>query len=159
MGYAEACRAIGVAVQQNLAPPRFTPGPNRRDKLEPKSKAASEQGKDAPAAGQGTDRALWREKATAFAAWAHARLLETPDMLQWLARRGLDETAARRYGLGWNPGERGQSGIVRSRASWGLPDQLKTDGKPKQLWLPKGLVIPIWNGCGWKKPRPPPARP
>ena len=142
MGYAEACRAIGVAVQQNLAPPRFAPGPNRREKLVPKSKAAPEEGPAAFAAGQETDRALWREKATIFAAWAHLRLLETPEVLQWLARRGLDEAAVRRYGLGWNPGERGQSGIVRSRQSWGLPEQLKADGKPKQLWLPKGLVIP-----------------
>ena len=142
MGYADACRAIGVAVQQSLAPPRFAPGPNRREKLVPKSKATPDAAGTAPAGKQETDRALWRKKATAFAVWAHARLLETPTALQWLAHRGLDETAVRRYGLGWNPGEHGQSGIVRSRNSWGLPGQVKADGKPKQLWLPKGLVIP-----------------
>ena len=134
MTYTEACKVIGVAVQPNLAPPRRSPGPNRREVLEPKSKEQAKEG--------GPDRALWRGKATAFAVWAHARIWEQPGTLAWLAGRGLDADAVARYGIGWNPGERGQNYIVRPREAWGLPPLLKKDGKPKMLWLPGGLVIP-----------------
>ncbi|MBU1040124.1 MAG: hypothetical protein KKF77_03370, partial [Proteobacteria bacterium] len=31
------------------------------------------------------------------------------------------------------------------RATWGLPEDLKEDGKtPKKLWIPRGLVIPVF---------------
>lgn len=142
MKYSEACRAVGVAVQPNLAPPRFAPGPNRRDRLEPKSKAAPEQGGTENKGSGQPDRALWRQKATAFASWAHTRIWENQAALAWLAGRGLPAEAVQRYGLGWNPGERGQGGIIRARSSWGLPEQTKPDGKPRHLWLPVGLVIP-----------------
>lgn len=147
MSFFEACQAIGVQVNPNLAPPRFEPGPNKRERLEPKAKGEAE-----PAPGKEVNRSLWQEKATAFATWAHARIWENPAALHWLAQRGLDEAAVRRYGLGWNPGEREQGGTVRPRESWGLPRQLKPDGKSKQLWLPKGLVIPhLTDGADGKK--------
>lgn len=32
--------------------------------------------------------------------------------------------------------------IYRARKAWGLPEILKDDGRPKVLWIPRGLVIP-----------------
>lgn len=85
---------------------------------------------------------LWVEHATKLADWAHQQLLDSPDQLAWLARRGLDRDAVIAYGLGWNPGEKGKD-LYRARESWGLPTVLKEDGKTKKkLWLPIGLVIP-----------------
>ena len=45
------------------------------------------------------------------------------------------------FRLGWNPGEDGKD-IYRNRKAWGLPEILKEDGKPRALWIPRGLVIP-----------------
>ena len=150
MTYTEACKAIGVTIHPNLAPPRRAPGPNRRERLEPKPAEQSHKTNAAPDKNE-PNRALWQQKATAFAAWAHARLKENPAALSWLASRGLDAVAVNRYGLGWNPGEGKLSGIVRARESWGLPPLLKPDGKPKQLWIPSGLVIPqIESGADGK---------
>lgn len=137
MSYAEACKTVGVAMPAvRLEPPRLPNGPNQRDKIQEKSDTPPTD----PA--KSVDRAAWRTKATAFATWAHARIWENRQALDWLAQRGLDAQAVRAYGLGWNPGERDQSGIVRPRASWGLPEQRKPDGKLKNIWLPVGLVIP-----------------
>lgn len=91
---------------------------------------------------------LWTQKATAFAALAHQHLLANPKELSWLAARGLPLEAVQRYRLGWNPGEKGRSCLIRPRASWGLPPvEGKPDksGKPtlkKTFWIPRGLVIP-----------------
>ena len=77
----------------------------------------------------------------------HEQLLKNPEQLAWLAARGLPLEAVTRYRLGWNPGERGKSCLIRPRKSWGLPpvDGKDKDGKPvakTTFWIPRGLVIP-----------------
>lgn len=84
---------------------------------------------------------LWQEKAEKFITWAQERLKENRDAIDWLAARGISAEAAAKYRLGWNPGEDGKD-IYRARKTWGLPDILKENGRPKALWLPVGLVIP-----------------
>lgn len=86
----------------------------------------------------------WREKARAFVNWAFENLMMMdPDegVKAWLANRGINEYVIKHFGLGWNPGRDGKD-LFRPRESWGLPTELK-DGRPKKLWIPRGLVIPL----------------
>ncbi|KKM71492.1 hypothetical protein LCGC14_1430060 [marine sediment metagenome] len=89
-----------------------------------------------------TQSAAWLAKAAAFTTWAHKKLLENPEKMEWLHARGINAETIRTACLGWNPGEHGRD-LWRHRSTWGLPEELKKDGKAKRLWLPKGLVIPL----------------
>lgn len=90
---------------------------------------------------------LWVEKATKFSAWCHGQLMKNEKQLAWLAARGIGRQAVVDSGLGWNPGESDDKPqFFRHRHSWGLPDELKPSGKKKMLWLPRGLVIPMFDG-------------
>ncbi|EFL53031.1 P4 alpha zinc-binding domain protein [Solidesulfovibrio fructosivorans JJ]] len=146
MSYVEACRHLGIEAARATA--SSLPRPPK------------------PSAGQGTFEAapsvppaeLWTQKATDFAAWAHQQLLASPKELAWLAARGLPLEAVQRYRLGWNPGEKGRSCLIRPRARWGLPPvEGKPDksGKPtlkKTFWIPRGLVIPHFAGTAPDSP-------
>jgi len=68
-------------------------------------------------------------------------LQKNAEALSWLADRGISLETAVNYRLGWNQGEKGKD-IYRPRKSWGLPEEMKENGKPKMLWIPVGLVIP-----------------
>ncbi len=135
MGYAEACRHLGMeATRARVGLPRV-----------PKPAAGQDRFEAAPAVSPGE---LWAKKARDFAAWAHQQLLANPTELGWLAARGLPLEAVQRYRLGWNPGEKGRACLIRPRKSWGLPPvegKPGKDGKPTQkttFWIPRGLVIP-----------------
>lgn len=84
----------------------------------------------------------WRVKAEAFVAWAHEQLLEQPEQMEYLAGRGIPEAAVRRCRIGYNPGENGRPAIYRARSAWGLPAELRK-GRPRPLWIPRGIVIPL----------------
>lgn len=83
----------------------------------------------------------WCARAGKFVSWAHNHLMQHPDQLAWLAQRGISAETAKRFQLGWNPGEKGKD-IYRPRKTWGLAPETKEDGKPRKLWIPIGLVIP-----------------
>ncbi|UJX43234.1 zinc-binding protein [Desulfovibrio sp. JY] len=140
MPYQEACRHLGVEAARATA--SSLPRP-------PRQAAAQDSFEAAPSV---PPAELWTQKASAFAAWAHQHLLANPTALAWLAARGLPLEAVQRDRLGWNPGEKGRSCLIRPRASWGLPPvEGKPDksGKPqlkKTFWIPRGLVIPRFAG-------------
>lgn len=91
---------------------------------------------------------LWREKAAKLVAWSHENLKSNKEQLRKLADRGLNIKAVERFRLGWNPGERGRD-IFRPRDAWGLPEEIsEKTGKPKKLWIPRGLVIPFLDDFG-----------
>jgi len=91
---------------------------------------------------------LWQRKAARLVDWAHDQLKKDHEQLKYLAGRGLTIKAVERFRLGWNPGERGRD-IFRSRESWGLgPETSPETGKPKKLWIPRGLVIPLIDETG-----------
>jgi DNA primase len=97
-----------------------------------------------PEPAQGPPPEAWREKARKFVNWAFENLMMMdPDegIKAWLAKRGINEYVIKHFGLGWNPGKDGKD-LFRTRESWGLPTELK-DGRPKKLWIPRGLVIPL----------------
>lgn len=57
--------------------------------------------------------------------------------LTWLRGRGLTDTTIQSAGLGYC--DRDQ---YTDREAWGLAPETTKDGKPKGLWLPRGVVIP-----------------
>lgn len=83
---------------------------------------------------------LWAQKAETFLKAAQARLW-TPDgqaARNILFGKGLTEETIRRAGIGFNPAE-----VYRDRQDWGLAREVRSDGRPKRLWIPAGLVIPL----------------
>lgn len=57
--------------------------------------------------------------------------------LTWLQGRGLTAATIRVAGLGYNDRDH-----YTDRAAWGLEPETLPNGKPKGLWLPRGVVIP-----------------
>ena len=88
---------------------------------------------------------IWQERAQKFINWAHENLKLNNEVMAWLATRGISAAAVDKYRLGWNPGEDGKD-IYRPRQTWGLAAEIKQEtGKPKKLWIPIGLVIPLYT--------------
>ena len=80
----------------------------------------------------------WALRALKFVTQCHESLMDNREALAKLEReRGLTADTAERFLLGLNPQD-----FYRSRESWGLPTVIKANGKPKKLWIPRGLVIP-----------------
>lgn len=88
---------------------------------------------------------IWQQKAETMVHYAREVLFNTPAMVAWLAARGISEKTAKAWWLGWFGGDKDGKDLFRPRESWGLGPDLKDDGTPKKLWIPRGLVIP-WVG-------------
>lgn len=130
MDFKEACEHVGREVEKSPATPRQISVPRGSRTFEP--------------ARPGLPSKLWQQRAADFVAWAHKHLLGDPEQLAYLAGRGIGLETIERFRLGYNTGEHGQD-IYRTREVWGLPEELKADGKtPKRLWIPRGLVIPVF---------------
>ena len=82
----------------------------------------------------------WQVAARDLLEKSHARLLENPEQLDYLAGRGLPLEAVERYRLGWI-GTPEKNCTFSSRKKWGLPRK-EGNKKPDALWLPRGIVIP-----------------
>lgn len=82
---------------------------------------------------------LWMGKAIEFVDRCHEALMASPAALEKLARdRGITADTVQRFKLGMNAKD-----FYRPRAAWGLPEEIKeATGKPKKLWIPRGLVVP-----------------
>jgi DNA primase len=86
----------------------------------------------------------WSQKAEALVSWAEERLWEKDgeETVHWLIEgRGLSEDTVKGSRLGWVP-----QSYNREREAWGLSAETKEDGKPKLLWIPRGLLIPYVLG-------------
>jgi hypothetical protein len=65
--------------------------------------------------------------------------------LAWLHARKLTDDTLRVYHIGYNPDD-----LYVARHIWGLPPAQNQYGRPKQLWLPRGIVIPWFiDGDVW----------
>lgn len=86
----------------------------------------------------------WQKKAAEIVDQATARLKQNQDAMQWLINeRGLTPETIEAARLGWTSRDR-----YFDRESWGLPAEIKPNGKKKKLWLPAGLLIPCLAGDG-----------
>ena len=130
---AEACQVRGTC--------RMGDGSGKRPPRARQSVAPQPQEKAAalPVSESKTPAEIWQAWAAALVDKAAAQLQQQPDVLGWLAARGIDAAAVIRFRLGWLGHQR-----KVDRRSIGL--QVK-DGKA-ELWIPDGLVIPIFTGTG-----------
>ena len=86
---------------------------------------------------------IWLSKAAALVAHAQAELAASDYIQKWLEKRGIGTGTATGMRLGWLSEDR-----WRDRTAWGLPQEIKSDGKAKRLWIPGGLVIPMIDAGG-----------
>jgi DNA primase len=84
---------------------------------------------------------LWQEKALAFVDRSERTIQKYAPIQKWLRNRGLKEQTILGARLGWNP-----EASYQSRKSWGLLPVVDERGKPKDFWIPSGLVVPHYQG-------------
>lgn len=85
---------------------------------------------------------LWQDKARAVVDYAQDQLAKNPEAHAWLeSERGLQAETVCRARLGWIP-----QNIYRPFPAFGLPAEYKENGKPRMVWIPRGLCIPVFTG-------------
>lgn len=88
--------------------------------------------------------ARWMRQAATFTAHCVRAAVETEAGREALTARGLTLETARALAIGWNSRDR-----YDSRRAWGLPEEVNPDtGKPRKIWLPKGLIVPFRRKAG-----------
>lgn len=86
-----------------------------------------------------TPSKLWEQKAEEFVKSCHDRLLIDQKSIDLIKSRGLNIESIKKFCIGWNPENRWDD-----RLDWGL-DLIEENGKKKKVWLPKGIVIPLYQ--------------
>ncbi len=80
---------------------------------------------------------LWQSRAGSLIENANHQLLNCPEAITILEKRGMTLETIRKYQLGWNPQD-----LFESKESWGLELKQCADGIQKKQWLPQGIIIP-----------------
>ncbi len=140
MTFKSACAELGITTTARRPPSRRTPQPRRRphEEFTPSEWPIKAE-----------DPAKWREYTTKLHAESRENLHKNPHALEWLARRGLDQTAIDRYQLGYLPGEGRHTGRWRARGALGLAPKKDQDGRDKTIiFIPRGIVIPHFDAQG-----------
>lgn len=88
-----------------------------------------------------TPQQSWQTWAAGLVEKAAGNLQEQPEVLAWLAARGIAAAAVLRFRLGWL---KHQQSIDRKSFSGLEPEK---DGK-SSLWIPDGLVVPVFTAAG-----------
>jgi hypothetical protein len=87
---------------------------------------------------------VWQTRSTKLVDWADEQLKQARPVQSWLAQeRGIRLETAENARLGWIPQD-----FYRPRESFGLSPEYKENGKPKRVWIPKGLCIPVFRPGG-----------
>lgn len=87
---------------------------------------------------------VWQERSAKVVAWAAAQLKAKRHVQEWLAwERGIQPETAFSARLGWVSQD-----YFRPRSAFGLPPEYKENGKPKRVWIPSGLCIPVFAATG-----------
>lgn len=135
MDYDKACQYIDVD------PEKIDTTQNKKPiaKSKPLTKPAFNPKETKPPA----DR--WRMQAKAFLDQRRKRLMTDSEAEArcFLHDRGISDSTVKMARLGWNPKD-----VYRTREAWGLAAEInQTTGRPKKVYLPRGLVIPcFFNG-------------
>lgn len=90
----------------------------------------------------------WQEAATRLIFDAYYEIYAHENIMRYLERRGLPQSAIDSYGLGYLEGVgKNPESIFRARSAYGLPDKFSSDGKVIHAFrIPRGIFIPAWNG-------------
>ena len=87
---------------------------------------------------------LWREKAHKFVMECAMQLQDNRPMLDSLAERwGISEETARLRFIGYNPKDQ-----YKTQTGWGLPEERNEKGDIRKIYLPQGLVFPVFGPDG-----------
>jgi DNA primase len=123
--YSAACAKINIKVKNNFSPVKGY-FPFSRFSFVPK----------------GSQDVLekWKIRAQNFIGECHRRLLDNHESMQFLLARGLTLETIKKFSLGWNP-----ETIFDNRVEWGMPREIKENGQERKQWLPKGIIIPIFE--------------
>lgn len=124
LSFSESCQVLGIS-KTGYKKKRSKPASERPD-FKPKTR------RDPPA--------IWMKKAEVILNVAKEKLWTSVGQVarDILFNKGLTEPTIRRAGIGFIPLD-----LYRDRRGWGLPQEIRCDGKPKLLWIPAGLVIPL----------------
>ena len=127
MTYPDACRDLGIE-------------PKGRHELQASASRPTWKPREAA-----PPTSVWQEKAAEFVARTEKNLwLEAgAEARAHLEGRGLSRNFIKWARLGWNPEEK-----FDAYAKWGLPPEHNEKGNPKKVWLPAGVVIPVFGGDG-----------
>ena len=134
-----AFNAVGRGYTGNYIQARYAPAGSHKQPVNQKFEPVQ---RDEPVL-------AWQDKAMEFVNRAHHALLADEDGLKYLADRGISLKTVKRFRLGWHQGEKDKTCAFRPRKAWGLPEIInKKTGRPKMLWIPRGIVIPCFRGNG-----------
>lgn len=87
---------------------------------------------------------IWQDRAVKLVEWASKQLANKPEIMEWLKReRGLNAETIAIARLGWIDKD-----YFRNREQFGLQPEIKDNGKPRRVWIPKGLAVPVFNEAG-----------
>ena len=86
---------------------------------------------------------LWQAQAERLAEECAAKMTPGSAGMEYARSRGFTAETVHALGLGWIPSDRWQE-----RSAWGLPPEDNMLGKPRKVWLPAGLVIPVRRKAG-----------
>ena len=84
--------------------------------------------------------AQWIEQANKFIEETHQNLLSKPEILQSLHHRGIPLKIIKNYKFGWNNKIR-----YFEKNAWGIIDNQTSDNNKNILWIPQGIVIPVFD--------------
>lgn len=132
LSFKEACERLGIEKRYLRKCPTSVKQPSKSTPL---------QGVECP-------NEAWQREALAFCKECERILWSDKGKkaLAWLQGRGFEEETIRSARLGYNPSDRRYR-----REQWGLEPEQDRNGKPKMVWLPRGIVIPWWvEGKLWK---------
>jgi hypothetical protein len=124
LSFTEACQILGISKDGNK---------RKRSRRTPEKQVFKPKKYEDPPA-------IWMKKAGIILSDTQEKLW-TPGgraAREILFDKGLAEATIRRAGIGFNPVD-----LYRDRRGWDLPHEIRCDGKPKLLWIPAGLVIPL----------------
>lgn len=140
MSFHDACRAAGREIPS-------APMPGRLPQLPRSIVSGPESATLTPGPDPVPPSQVWSESGLKYLTrWLGSTGPDNP-RLAWLRARGIRRDTAWTFRLADNPGEDARD-LYRPRESWGLDPILRDDGKPKRLWLPRGLVIPCFGPDG-----------
>ncbi|MCH9634683.1 MAG: DNA primase [Chlamydiae bacterium] len=84
----------------------------------------------------------WQQVANRYIDYCHENLMREPSVINQLAQRGLTLETIKQFCLGWNT-----ENLFDRRERLGLPSETKENGFDRRQWLPKGFVIPSFEGA------------
>ncbi|MFV0421611.1 primase-helicase zinc-binding domain-containing protein [Oleidesulfovibrio sp.] len=93
--------------------------------------------------------AKWMEYVDRLAAEAAKQIELEKTALAWLAARGIDAEAVRKYHIGYLKAEGKNTGRYRARSALGLAPKKGNDGRVRtKIFIPRGITIPTLNSEG-----------